>query len=213
VFSPAEAIEVAADRYRMTARLARAGLPIPRTAVTEAVSEAIAVVHTFRHAILKPIYTSTARGMHLLSAEDPLTVHLLESRANEGLLPLYLQEFVPGVGRDVAVAVLGGRILGAYARIAPPGEWITSTSRGGRYAACDLAPRTADLGQQAAALFGLDYTVVDLVEAPDGRTLIYEVSAFGGFRGLLEARGIDAADAYAEHLLNAVRPARAAARA
>ena len=44
--------------------------------------------------------------------------------------------------------------------------------------------------------FGLDYTVVDLVEQGDD-FLIYEVSAFGGFRGLLEASGVDAAAAYA----------------
>jgi ribosomal protein S6--L-glutamate ligase len=44
---------------------------------------------------------------------------------------------------------------------------------------------------------------VDVVETPDGAA-IYEVSAFGGFRGLLDACGIDAAEVYAEYVLEKI---------
>ena len=49
-----------------------------------------------------------------------------------------------------------------------------------------------EYAERAARAFGLDYTVVDLVEHGDD-FLLYEVSAFGGFRGLHEACGVDAA--------------------
>ena len=55
--------------------------------------------------------------------------------------------------------------------------------------------------ERAAQAFSLDYTVVDLVEQGDD-FLIYEVSAFGGFRGLLEASGVDAAAAYARYIVS-----------
>ena len=37
-------------------------------------------------------------------------------------------------------------------------------------------------------------------ETPDGAA-VFEVSAFGGFRGLLDACGLDAAEAYADYVL------------
>ena len=61
-----------------------------------------------------------------------------------------------------------------------------------------LAPSLAEV---AARTFGLDYTVVDLVEC-DGGFLIYEVSAFGGFRCLMEGTGVDPSVAYAAHVVN-----------
>jgi ribosomal protein S6--L-glutamate ligase len=54
---------------------------------------------------------------------------------------------------------------------------------------------------RAAKHFGLIFTGVDLIESPDGGFVVLEVSAFGGFRGLLDACGIDAAGALAQVLL------------
>jgi ribosomal protein S6--L-glutamate ligase len=47
------------------------------------------------------------------------------------------------------------------------------------------------------------FTCVDVVETPDGAA-IYEVSAFGGFRGLLDACGLDAAGLYADYVLERI---------
>jgi ribosomal protein S6--L-glutamate ligase len=41
---------------------------------------------------------------------------------------------------------------------------------------------------------------VDVAEAADG-PIVFEVSAFGGFRGLWEGCGIDAAGLYAGYIL------------
>jgi len=54
-----------------------------------------------------------------------------------------------------------------------------------------------------SACFGLSYAGVDLVEGPDG-FLVYEVSAFGGFRGLHEAYGLDAARLFAGYVLRSL---------
>jgi ribosomal protein S6--L-glutamate ligase len=47
------------------------------------------------------------------------------------------------------------------------------------------------------------FTCVDVVETANG-PLVYEVSAFGGFRGLLEANGIDMAERYAQYVLERI---------
>jgi ribosomal protein S6--L-glutamate ligase len=125
----------------------------------------------------------------------------------EGHGMMYLQEFVPAAGRDAAIAVLGGRVIGAYYRVAGSGEWQTTTAAGGHYEPFSPNEAAADLALRAAAVFGLDFTTVDMVET-DGGWLIYEVSAFGGFSGLRKALGIDAATLYAQHVLERLRDAR-----
>ena len=46
----------------------------------------------------------------------------------------------------------------------------------------------------------MDFTTVDVALTADG-PVVFEVSAFGGFRGASEGAGIDAAALYAEYAL------------
>ena len=200
VLSPPDRLETATNRYRMTVELARAGLPVPETVVTEDTEEAMAAVARFDAAVLKPLFTSKGRGMRRLQPTADLRTVLERYRAG-GLGPFYLQRFIKHPGRDLGVAVLGGRYLGAYWRMAGQDQWMTTIRAGGRYAAADPPIEAIDLAVRAANHFGLVFTGVDLMEAPDGGFVVLEVSAFGGFRGLLDACGIDAAPALAEVLL------------
>jgi ribosomal protein S6--L-glutamate ligase len=109
------------------------------------------------------------------------------------------QRFVNAPGRDIGACVLGGKFVGAFYRVAPEGKWMTTTLSGGHYEHCELDQEGRDIAVRAANLFGLDYTVVDLVE-DQGSHLLYEVSAFGGFRGLWTANQIDVAGLYAEYI-------------
>lgn len=196
VFSPAEVIDVAMDRYRMTMRLAEAGIPIPRTIAAESEESLGAALDLIADAVVKPVYTSKGRGMFRATAAD-------RTRALAGLDPAgesYLvQQFITGPGRDIGATVVGGVFVGAFYRVAPNGEWMTTTNRGGRYEPCKLSARGIEYAERAANAFGLDYTVVDLVEQGHD-FLCYEVSAFGGFRGLHEACDVNAAAIYAHHI-------------
>jgi ribosomal protein S6--L-glutamate ligase len=193
IFSRPSSIDHAMNRYRMSMRLVSAGLPTPKTFAVEGDSSLTAAVRRLGRAVAKPIYTSKARGMARL--DDKAVSEANE--ASDGVI--LVQEFVDSRGRDIGACVLGGSFIGAFYRIAADGEWITSTSAGGRYASCKLPRKGADLALDAADVFGLDYTVVDLVETERGYS-IYEVSAFGGFRGLWEASGYDVAADYARYV-------------
>ena len=46
----------------------------------------------------------------------------------------------------------------------------------------------------------MDFTTVDVADTDDG-PIIFEVSAFGGFRGAKEGIGIDAAKLYVDYVL------------
>ncbi len=191
VWSAPDRLEIAVDRYRMTVELVRAGLPVPETVITEDVGEAVATVERFGVAVLKPLFTSKGRGMVRLDSSLDVR-RILEGHRIDNADPFYLQRFVKHPGRDLGVAVLDGRCLGAYWRIAGDGQWMTTVLSGGRYAPADPPAEAIALAERAARHFGLLFTGVDLIETDGGFTVL-EVSAFGGFRGLLDGCGVDAA--------------------
>ncbi len=199
VVSSADAIRDAVNRYRMSWMLRRAGIPMPRTLVTESIEEAEEVIHDWGRAVAKPLFTSKGRGMLVLSHRSATRLTLRRWQ-HSGAGPFYLQEFVRSPGRDVAVATLGDQVLASYYRVAAPGQWQTTTRSGGHYEPCTVPPEVEEVALAAVRVFGLDFSCVDFVETEDG-WLVYEVSAFGGFSGLWKAHGIDAAGLYADHVL------------
>src|SRR5207244_4610779 len=183
------------------------GLPVPPTTVTEDLDEAADAVGRFGTAVLKPLFTSKGRGMRRVEPTRDLRGQL-EAHRDGGLGPFYLQRFVKHPGRDLGVAVLDGRCVGAYWRVAGEHPWMTTILSGGRYEKADLQPDTADVAVRAARHFGLVFTGVDLIEGEDGRFTVLEVSAFGGFRGLLNGCGVAAAPMLAGVVLRKFPEAR-----
>jgi ribosomal protein S6--L-glutamate ligase len=209
VLSAPDRLELAVNRLRMTVELARAGVPVPETIVTEDVDAAAAAVARFGVAVLKPLFTSKGRGMQRLVPGRALAP-ALEQYRRSGTGPFYLQRFVAHPGRDLGVAVLDGRPLGAYWRVAKSGEWLTTILSGGRYERAEPPAAVIEIALRAARHFGLVFTGVDLMETPEGDFTVLEVSAFGGFRGLLEGCGVDAAPLLARAVLARTRGAAAA---
>lgn len=214
IFSPPGTIAPLIDRLAGTVKLQVGGIPMPATVVTESVDEAYATVLRFGALIAKPLYTSKARGMLLLRAPgrlgalagpEELRATIAEfKRANE---VMYLQQLVDMPGRDLGVTFLGGEYLATYARVRGDASWSTSTSSGGKYQRHEPSREIIELAHRAQALFDLDFTCVDVVETPEGPR-VFEVSAFGGFRGLEDACGLDAAGAYADYAIRCLAHAR-----
>jgi ribosomal protein S6--L-glutamate ligase len=207
VLSEPDRLEVAVDRYRMTLELARAGLTVPETVLTEDLEEALATVERFGSAILKPLFTSKGRGMERLDPSADARTLLARHQA-AGLGPFYLQRAVEHPGRDLGIAVLDGQCLGAYWRVAAAGQWMTTIRAGGRYERAVPPPHALEMALTAARHFGLAFTGVDLMETADGGFVVLEVSAFGGFRGLSVACGVDAAALFADHVIRRVKDGR-----
>ncbi len=202
IFSDPEKIYRAIDRLSCTATLRLGGIPMPPTVITENVDEAVLVIERFGEAVLKPLYTSKARGMKLLRAENGLRDSIREFR-DEGNPLMYIQKKIELPGKDLGIVFLGGKYLATYARVIADDAWNTTTQSGGKYQSYEPDPEIIELAHKAQQLFGLDFTCVDLAETPDG-PMIFEVSAFGGFRGLLEANNIEAADLYCNYVLEAL---------
>ena len=90
--------------------------------------------------------------------------------------------------------------MATYARVNNGNSWNTTINSGGKYEAYEPSPEIIQLARRAQEPFGLDFTCVDVVETNNG-PMVFEVSAFGGFRGLLQANEVDAASLYADYVL------------
>jgi ribosomal protein S6--L-glutamate ligase len=212
VFSDPHTIIRMVDRLGCTLALQAAGVPMPPTTITENPEQALQAVKLYGRAILKPLYTSKARGMLLVCGEDPALPGLL-AEYRSGNTVLYVQQALRlNDNLDLGVVFLGKDYLTTYARVKAEHAWNTTTANGGRYAPFTPDAAILAVARKARDVFDLAFTCVDVAVADDG-PVVFEVSAFGGFRGVAETSGLDPAALVAEHLLARLREPGAGGKA
>jgi tetrahydromethanopterin:alpha-L-glutamate ligase len=201
VFSRAETIIRMIDRLSCTLTLRNGGIPMPKTRVCEDTSSALLAVKDFGEAVFKPLFSTKAQGMCIISADQAdadIIAQINAFKAQNQMM--YIQQKLDLSGRDYGMVFLGGTYLGSYARISQNNSWNTTINSGGKYALFEPPQSTIDLATKAQSLFGMDFTTVDVADTENG-PIVFEVSAFGGFKGAKEGMGIDAASAYADYIL------------
>jgi ribosomal protein S6--L-glutamate ligase len=204
VFSPALNMLRLIDRLACTVTLRNGGIPMPETRVTENIDAAIAAVKAFGAAVFKPLYSTKARGMTVIEAtrsDEEMRAAIATFKAENPVM--YIQKKLALSGQDLGLVFVGGVYHGAYARVANDGAWNTTIHSGGKYAPFECDSEVIDTASRAQALFDMDFTTVDVALTDQG-PIVFEVSAFGGFRGAKEGIGIDAAALYADHILDAL---------
>lgn len=199
VFSSCQAMLQLVNRLGCSVTLAAQHLPLPETCVTENLQDAEMAVQRFGTAVLKPMFSTKARGMTLVSAaQSDLTQRLRTFQQHNPML--YIQKKATLQGWDLGMVFVGGNYLCTYARVAQNDSWNTTIHSGGKYQAYHPDSALVELGRQAQAPFGLDFTTVDIALTDQG-PIIFEVSAFGGFKGAAEGCQTDAAQAYCQHII------------
>lgn len=188
----------AQDKFRSSWLLRLAGVPTPRAAVAQAPDDAEVALVALGEAVAKPLTGSLGDGLERLQPDAAGRARVRERVQKDGAV--YLQAYVPHPGRDLRVFVVGGRARAAITRHAPPGEWRTNVSRGGRAEPVMIGPALAATAEAAAAALRLDYSGVDLVVGPEG-PVVLEVNGNPSWQGILEATGLDMAEVIAEHVL------------
>lgn len=202
VFSPALSMLRLIDRLSCTTTMANAGIPMPPTSITEDIGQAEAAVRQYGSAVFKPLFSTKARGMIVVDTADPEIERIEQIKEFHQHNPMmYIQKKMELPGQDLGLVFLGGEYLGAYARVSEGSSWNTTILHGGRYAAAEPDASWVEIAQRAQGLFNMDYTTVDMAETEDG-PVVFEVSAFGGFRGAKEGLGINVAARYVDYVLS-----------
>jgi RimK family alpha-L-glutamate ligase len=165
VLNPASALLAAHDKLLTARLLRRAGLPHPRTTVLQPCAAVPAFVGPV---VVKPRFGSWGRDV--VRCDDELELHRhIRSLASTPWFRTHgaiVQELVPTQGRDLRLIVAGGTVVGAIARVAPPGEWRTNVSLGSVRVQVEPSDEARALAVSCASATGADLIGVDLL--PDG---------------------------------------------
>lgn len=171
VLNTAAALLGCHDKLRTARLLDRAGLPTPR------------VTHIGRDEplpapalplVVKPRFGSWGSDVFRCEDAESLDRCLATIRSRPWFVRhgALVQKLVEPRGRDIRIAVAGGRVVGVIERIAAPGEWRTNISLGGSRRPCPPPPAAAELAAAAAAAVGADLVGVDLLPLGGGYTIL-----------------------------------------
>ncbi len=190
VINPPRAIEAAVDKYLASAKLAAAGLLIPRTVVCQTVDDALAAFHALGgDVVVKPLFGAEGRGIARLT-DEALAQRAFSMLVQLGAV-LYVQQFIPHDGFDLRVLVVGKRMWGMRRR--NPFDWRTNVSRGATAEPLELNTELAEMARRAVDAIGAPVAGVDLLPARDGKLYALEVNAVPGWQALSRTLKVDIA--------------------
>ena len=201
VVNSARTIERAVDKYYTSALLEDAGIPTPRTVVTERFDEAMAAFHELGgDVVVKPLFGSEGRGMVRVCDED--AAYRVFRALELGRYVFYLQEFIPHGTWDIRSFVVGGEVVAAMVRRAE--SWKTNVARGASVEPLELSEKLRELSLRASAVLEAEYAGVDILEAEGGGYYVTEVNGIPGWRGLQSTTEVDIAGKIVEHVVGLV---------
>lgn len=188
--NPPKAIEVAVDKFLALARLAAAGLRVPRTFVCQTATEGLAAFEQLQgDAVLKPLFGSEGRGITRI-ADRPFAERALRLLAERGEV-LYLQEFIAHPGHDVRVLLIGEKAFAL--RRSNLLDWRTNLSLGGTAERIEPTDEMVALARRAAAAAGAPLAGVDLIQDAEENWYVLEVNAVPGWKATAAALDVDIA--------------------
>lgn len=177
----------AVHKFATAVALASNGLPVPDALLALSRDRLNADRERFGDvAVYKTAIGTHGGGAWKVDLDEPVNPQV-------GARHAFLQEFMDDDEErhnDVRVYVVGDEVIGAMHRYAQEGEWRANVALGGDVvdATDDISEDVKDTAVRAAEVVGLDYAGVDLVEGPDGWSIL-EVNPTAGFKGLFEATG------------------------
>jgi RimK family alpha-L-glutamate ligase len=201
VINQPSAIERAVDKYCTLAFLSEKGIPVPRTIVTESVSEALRAFKEFGgEIVVKPLFGSRGIGAARISDIDVAERVFRTLRFHRHVL--YVQEFVRHGKSDMRAFVIGGKVVASMYRISE--SWKTNVSQGATPIKANPGAEAEKLALDAASAVGCEIAGVDIMES-DAGLLVNEVNSQPGWRGLQKTTRISIADQMAEYVLSKAR--------
>jgi len=190
VINPPEAIEHCVDKYDILAILEENGVPVPRTAVTENVEEAMTAFKELgSDVVVKPIFGSRGIGATRVNDKEIAYTAFRSIRFYHGVI--YLQEFVPHGFTDIRAFVVDSRVVAAMKRVGC--NWKTNYSQGARPEKVDLDHEIEKLAVKSARSIDCKIAGVDILESPNGPVVV-EVNSQPGWRGLQSVTKLNIAD-------------------
>ncbi len=189
----AEAIARSRNKMSTLQRLAKSGVPVPRTVMAREARELRKLVHEVGGppVLIKLIAPGERSGVMVCE-----TLQSMEA-ALEAVLSLghdlLVQRWVRKKReRDLRALVVGGRAVAWVQRRARPGKLLHTLARGAQLKAVKVPAALDALAARAAQVLELELCAVDLIETDDGPR-VFDVHSSPGIEGMESATGRDLA--------------------
>jgi ribosomal protein S6--L-glutamate ligase len=202
VVNPLESLLKARDKYSTITALAKAGLPIPETYVTESAHWAYRSTRNLEHTVYKPVTGSLGFGTMKFDNND-MAFNAYRTLEEMGL-PLYIQRYLENPQRDIRAFVIGEKVVAAMYRVATKDNWKTNIALGNKPKALTLTRKLEEMSIKTSKALGLIYAGVDILETDNGPVLL-EVNGSPSWQGLKEASGINVAELLVKHAVSLVK--------
>jgi RimK family alpha-L-glutamate ligase len=201
IINPPEAIEHCVDKYDILAILEENLVPVPRTAVTENVDEAMkAFKELGSDVIVKPIFGSRGIGATRVNDSEVASTVFRAVTFYHGVI--YLQEFVDHGFSDIRAFVVGNRVVAAMKRMAH--SWKTNYSQGAKPSRVKLEKMHEELAVKSAKSIDCKIAGVDILEGRSGPVVV-EVNSQPGWRGLQSVSAVNIADEIVDFVLSELK--------
>jgi len=183
-FPSIQTYRYAGDKIRQTRLFQLLGLPMPRTAIYFGPRQQDRILTDFDLPLIAkvPRRSSKGLGVYLVKTRQELADYLRRVH------PAYVQEYL-AIHRDLRVVVLGRRVVHAYWRNAPPGDFRCNVAQGARISLNGVPEAALSLAMKTAVHCGFDYVGLDFCEH-EGRFLLLEANMNFGLKGF-HAAGLD----------------------
>ena len=194
-----EALITARNKFLALQSLREAKVPIPRSMLLASRPDIVEAAHFVHYpAILKILSGTQGIGvMRVKSFEE--TAAIVDTMKSFGEVML-LQEYIPNPGIDIRAFVVGDEVIGSMKRVAQLHEWRSNIHLGAKGMPIELDDGAKAIAVRASKAVGLEVSGVDMIMRGD-EPVVLEVNASPGFRGLLEATKVNAADAMVEYAI------------
>jgi ribosomal protein S6--L-glutamate ligase len=178
---PANYYRYMGDKVKQTELFILLGIPHPRTRFYEGSHRAERILKDFSYPFIAkiPRGSSKGRGVFLVRSLEGLQSYLQRCDL------AYIQEHLP-IDRDLRIVLVGAKVVHAYWRIAPPGEYRSNVSLGGRISFHNIENGPLRFAEKVASLCKFDEVGLDICIC-QGHYLVLEANMVYGLKGFEKA--------------------------
>ncbi len=195
-----QAISRSRDKLRSLQLLSRAGVGLPTTGFAHSTQDIDGLLEVVGGTPVVVKLLEGTQGLGVVLAETKKAAESVISAFRQLDANILVQEFIKEArGADIRAFVVGGKVIAAMKRQAPPGEFRSNLHRGGHAEAVKLTPGERATAVRAARTMELNVAGVDMVQSESG-PMVLEVNSSPGLEGIEAASGIDIADAIVEFI-------------
>jgi ribosomal protein S6--L-glutamate ligase len=195
-----QSISRSRDKLRSLQLLSRAGVGLPTTSFAHSTQDIDGLLDVVGGPPVVVKVLEGTQGLGVVLAETKKAAESVISAFRQLDANILVQEFIKEArGADIRAFVVGGKVVAAMKRQAPPGEFRSNLHRGGQAETVKLTAAERATAVRAAKTMELNVAGVDMVRSDSG-PMVLEVNSSPGLEGIETASAVDIADTIIEYI-------------